>query len=147
MTVYVSGLHALNIPCSLHTSGDWHRGSLDWDNPYTRDTRDSVFGDWGIEEHEIGKVANHIRAVLDILEEGKKIPLINTFHYDFISTSEYDDIIREKSLMLQHLPHYPTIKEVIDRNLYKPKYTLRELRISGKLHKHGNTFNFNKRRA
>lgn len=146
MVTYITGIHALNIPCSLNTSGDWHRGSLDWDNPYTRDTEDSVFKDWGLEEHPIGLVANHIRAVLDILEEGKKIPLINTFHYDFISNSEYDDLIREKSMLLQNLPHYRVIKEVVDRNLYKPKYTLEELRNSGKLQRQGKTFNFNKRR-
>lgn len=30
---YVSLIHALNLPCSLDTCGDWHTSALQWDSP------------------------------------------------------------------------------------------------------------------
>ena len=27
---YLSGIHALNLQCSLDTSGDWHQSALRW---------------------------------------------------------------------------------------------------------------------
>jgi len=74
---YITGIHALNLPCSLLTSGDWHQSGLRWEKITYRDTEDSIFGDWGIEQcsvvpkHEgTYAVANHIRALLDLLEIG-----------------------------------------------------------------------------
>lgn len=29
---YISGVPALNIPCELNTTGDWHSACNDWDN-------------------------------------------------------------------------------------------------------------------
>lgn len=30
---YITGIHALNLPCRLDgTSGDWHGADLKWDN-------------------------------------------------------------------------------------------------------------------
>ena len=74
---YISGLHALNIPCRLETSGDWHTLSLSWENIPLWNTKKSPFGTEGIEQHHslMGKkgifyIANHIRACLDLLLAG-----------------------------------------------------------------------------
>ena len=32
---YVTGIHALNIPCNLETSGDWHMSAIQWEHPNT----------------------------------------------------------------------------------------------------------------
>lgn len=64
---YITGVAALNMPCSLKTGGDWHRDSVDWSNPDTADTDTSVFGMWGIENGH----ANHLRALADLLADGK----------------------------------------------------------------------------
>ena len=75
---YITGIHALNLPCSLPTFGDWHRYGIQWKNLTIRDTEKSIFGDYGIEEYSkvpehpgTFKVANHIRALLDMLAEGQ----------------------------------------------------------------------------
>jgi hypothetical protein len=28
--LYLSGIHALNLPCSLLTCGDWHTSGINW---------------------------------------------------------------------------------------------------------------------
>lgn len=75
---YLSGIHALNLPCSLLTDGDWHTSALAWKNYSYKESSKCVFGDYGIETQrsipflKINNIniANHIRAVLDLLEEG-----------------------------------------------------------------------------
>lgn len=75
--IYVSGLHALNLPCNLDTTGDWHSSSMNWGNMAIFDTSKSVWGDYGIERERqipytigIWPIANHIRACLDIIAMG-----------------------------------------------------------------------------
>lgn len=72
---YITGLQALNLTCSLDTTGDWHQPCLDWSHLSLWDTDTAFYKDYGIEENshvpehpgEIFKVANHIRALLDML--------------------------------------------------------------------------------
>ena len=45
---YITGQHALNIPCPLLTCGDWHQSAIQWNYPLFRNSNDSVFGDYGI---------------------------------------------------------------------------------------------------
>lgn len=66
---YISGIHALNLRCSLETCGDWHASGIQWKNLTVRESSDSVFGDYGIEDNSSvpghpgnHKAANHIRA-------------------------------------------------------------------------------------
>lgn len=75
---YVTGKFALNLPCKLETTGDWHRGCLDWNNPEILETGTSVFGMYGIETDifiaALGKQfnkANHVRALLDMLSQNR----------------------------------------------------------------------------
>ena len=48
---YISGIHALNLRCSLETCGDWHASGIQWKNLTVRESSDSVFGDYGIEDN------------------------------------------------------------------------------------------------
>lgn len=74
---YISGIHALNLRCSLDTCGDWHASGIQWKNLTIRESSQSVFGDYGIEDNSsvpehpgTHKVANHIRSILDLVAEG-----------------------------------------------------------------------------
>lgn len=75
---YVSGVHALNLPCDLNTCGDWHTSALRWEKLTLEESDRLPFGDYGIEanrqipEHkEKFAVANHIRALLDLIYNGR----------------------------------------------------------------------------
>lgn len=74
---YISGIHALNLRCSLETCGDWHASGIQWKNLNVRESSNSVFGDYGIEDNSSvpghpgkHKAANHIRALLDLAADG-----------------------------------------------------------------------------
>lgn len=119
MLLYLSGIHALNINCQLNTTGDWHSSALRWNVIDERlvDSEKSIFGDYGIEinksisfvnEKNKYNVANHIRACLDMLAEGKLAEL-QGMRKDFICTDEYDDEIFEKVLLLKTQPNWNEI--------------------------------------
>lgn len=122
---YLTGRAALNIVCQLNTMGDWHSTSIDWNNCKYNDTEESIYGDWGLEEgnHPITNEsivkANHIRAILDIMEgtTTTSIDWLYGFHYDFLSTNEYDDILIEKVLMLKDNPRWPGINKLMSKTL------------------------------
>jgi len=96
---YITGQHALNIPCKLLTCGDWHQSALQWNTPFFRDSADSIYRDYGIEQNvsipehtEKYSVANHIRALLDLLELGK-FSLAQGMNKDFICNDTYTEEI------------------------------------------------------
>ena len=99
---YVTGQHALNLTCALFTCGDWRQSAIQWHSPLFRDCEDSVFGDYGIEQEkpipghaENYRVANHIRALLDLLELGR-FSLAQGMNKDFICNDDYtEDIFRQ----------------------------------------------------
>ena len=41
---YITGQYALNLSCSLNTTGDWHTSALNWKNVYTLFGRLSAIG-------------------------------------------------------------------------------------------------------
>jgi hypothetical protein len=93
---YISGIHALNRPCTLLTCGDWHQSGIQWRRLTLLESEGSLFGDYGIEqnksipEHEgTFNVANHIRALLDLLVQ-EKYSLAQGMNNDFICNEEYD---------------------------------------------------------
>ena len=47
---YLSGIHALNLQCSLDTSGDWHQSAFRWKDLDWRESDGSLWGDYGIDE-------------------------------------------------------------------------------------------------
>lgn len=96
---YITGVHALNLECSLLTCGDWHQSAIQWKKPNTAESEGSLFGDYGIEhnkqipEHtETYSVANHIRALLDLIEQGKFV-IAQGMNKDFICNDVYTDEI------------------------------------------------------
>lgn len=50
---YLTGIHALNLPCQLSTCGDWHTSALQWSSLSLKESDDSVFRDYGIEENRM----------------------------------------------------------------------------------------------
>ena len=94
--LYISYMHALNIPCKLETSGDWHWGAYKWKNFKLLESQNSIFKDYGIEKDkeipfnkEKFNVANHIRALLDMIEAGyfKEAQGMNN---DYICNDKYN---------------------------------------------------------
>ena len=112
---YISLIHALNLPCDLQTCGDWHCSSLQWSNPNILDSKDSIFGDYGIEknktipEHkEKFNVANHIRALLDLLYV-RNFTVAQGMNKDFICNPKYDEEIFDQVIKMANLPYWNEI--------------------------------------
>ena len=113
--LYITGQHALNLSCSLDTGGDWHTSALQWENLHLFDSNKMFFKDYGIEldkrvpEHiEKYNVANHIRALLDLLEIGN-FALAQGMNNDFICNANYDNEIFDKVSQLRFLKHWDKI--------------------------------------
>jgi Uncharacterized conserved protein len=105
--LYVSGVHALNISCILETCGDWHQSAIQWKNIPLIESEESIYGDYGIElnkkvpEHtETFAIANHIRALLDLLQDGK-FSVAQGMKNDFICNDKYTDEIFQKVSLLK----------------------------------------------
>ena len=124
---YISGLHALNIPCRLETTGDWHTLSLSWENIPLWETEDSPFGTQRIELHQslMGKkgvfyVADHIRACLDMLQAGDFSNLQGMRH-DYICTDIYDAAIFAAVWKFRSSAHWPSIDRFMEKE-YRMKW-------------------------
>lgn len=105
--IYLTGMYALNTPCHLNTCGDWHRCCFDWTHPELAESNGSIWGDYGIECNvniptlgTTGNVANHIRAILDMLRQGR-FSEVQGMKDDFICTDEYDLDVFNQVLKLQ----------------------------------------------
>jgi len=121
---YITGIHALNLPCSLLTCGDWHSSALQWKNPAYRNSEVSFFGDYGIEncstvpENEgTYAVANHIRALLDLLELGN-FSVAQGMNQDFICNENYTDEVFNKVALMKGLPHWKEIDKFMEQEYY-----------------------------
>lgn len=121
---YITGIHALNLPCKLLTEGDWHCSSLRWENITMQDTDDSFFKDYGIEYNksipnhdETYAVANHIRAVLDLLEIGK-FQLAHGMNKDFIGNDDYNEEVFSRVSSMKILPNWSEIDSFMGREYY-----------------------------
>lgn len=119
--LYVTGLYALNIPCSLTTGGDWHRECLDWNKILLKESKDSIFSDYGIEvaknipyQEQKFNVANHIRACLDMLEQGDFLNL-QGMKKDFICDDKYTLEIFQKAYLLQKASNWLQIDNFLLR--------------------------------
>lgn len=127
--LYITGIHALNIPCRLDTSGDWHCSALNWGNVRFSDSSDMFFKDYGIEsdktipEHN-GKyyVANHIRALLDLLQIGN-FGLAQGMNNDYICNDRYDEEIFEKVFSMRDMSHWNRIDAFMSKE-YLLKWVL-----------------------
>lgn len=105
--LYITGIHALNLNCSLNTPGDWHQSAIQWHTLKTKHSTDSIWGDYGIEMNEnvpknpgIYHTANHIRACLDLIYDGNFV-IPQGMRKNFIVVDQYDNEIFEKVAMLR----------------------------------------------
>ena len=121
---YITGIHALNLPCSLLTCGDWHQSALQWEKPRFRNSEDSFFGDYGIEQCSVVPenegtyaVANHIRALLDLLELGN-YSLAQGMNEEFIGNDDYTDEIFDKVTLMKDLSHWRGIDRFMGQEYY-----------------------------
>ena len=121
---YITGIHALNLPCSLLTCGDWRCSALQWKEPTFRNSESSIFGDYGIEDCSFVPenegtyaVANHIRALLDLLELGN-YSVAQGMNQDFICNDNYTNEVFEQVTLLQSLPHWQEIDNFMGREYY-----------------------------
>ncbi len=106
---YITGLHALHCPCSLQTPGKPYHG-VDWTYPATADTDNTFFKDYGIEVNESVPahgpstlIANHLRACLDLLSEGKTQPLVG-LKREIIANNQYTAELFDKVITLKEMP-------------------------------------------
>ena len=118
---YITGIHALNLNCSLETCGDWHQSAIQWERPFMLDIRDSIFGSYGIEGDVkipgcdgLYFVANHIRALLDLLELGK-FSIAQGMRGDFICNPLYTQEIFWQVAKLKSSPLWTQIDEFMKR--------------------------------
>lgn len=118
---YVTGIHALNLPCKLETCGDWHTSALKWENISWGDTDTSLFGEYGIEtDHSVPNldglhcVANHIRACLDLLVDGK-FTVAQGMHNDYIDNEQYTPEVFKMVYLLRDRPNWHEIDEFMGK--------------------------------
>ena len=112
---YITGVHALNLNCSLETPGDWHQSAIQWQTPRMRESDGSLFGTYGIEKnYNIPEhsgtffIANHIRALLDLIEEGN-FPTAQGMRDNFICNDKYTQEIFQKVILMKNLSHWQKI--------------------------------------
>lgn len=119
--LYITGIHALNISCSLETCGDWHTSALNWNSIILVDSSKMFFKDYGIELHQnipenTGEffVANHIRALLDLLEL-EKYNVAQGMNNDYICTSIYDKEIFDLVYKMNILVNWEKIDSFMEK--------------------------------
>lgn len=137
---YITGIHALNLRCSLETCGDWHQSGIQWTRPTIRDSAESVFGDFGIEKNSnvpenpgTHWVADHIRALLDLLAE-QSFGYAQGMKNDFICNDAYTPLIFDKVQLLSRVYYWPEICEFMGKE-YGLQWLnfLQQRNISGRL--------------
>lgn len=119
--LYLSGIHALNIECQLDTCGDWHQSGIQWNNLKLLDSKESIFADYGIEVNKkipghdkLFNVANHIRALLDLLLQGN-FSLAQGMRDDFICNEKYTKEIFNKVFLLKNEAHWNEIDKFMSK--------------------------------
>ena len=122
--IYITGQHALNLPCLLATCGDWHISGLQWKRPFFRDSNESIFDEYGIEsnriipEHiETYNVANHIRALLDLIELGK-FSQAQGMNKDFICNDEYTEEVFGHVIKLKNFAHWNEVDSFMGKEYF-----------------------------
>ena len=114
---YVTGRHAMNLPCNLGTWGDYRTSAVNWDKLTILDSEDSVFGDYGIEtgrtisflaDNKEYNIANHIRAFLDLLTIGDYASA-EGMKEEYICDDSFTEEIFAKVSMLRSRPNWQII--------------------------------------
>ncbi|MCR5517246.1 MAG: hypothetical protein K6F17_01575 [Lachnospiraceae bacterium] len=123
--LYITGIHALNLPCELETCGDWHTSAIQWNNPQIRESKLMFFKDYGIETNHIipehngqYNVANTIRALLDLLQEGK-FSIAQGMNNEYICNDKYNQEVFSLVYSMKTLNNWIDIN-----NFMKKEYRL-----------------------
>lgn len=134
--LYLTGQHALNLPCSLDTCGDWHTSALNWTNIPLADSDKMLFKEYGIEEHSKipghhGKffVANHIRALLDLLEFGN-FAVAQGMRNDYICNPKYTAEIFNKVWQMKILKNWTDIDTFMSKEYLMQWVNYKKGRVS-----------------
>lgn len=122
--LYLSGIHALNIDCDLETCGDWHQSGIQWSNLVLLDSDKSIYGDYGIEinkrvpgHNKTYNVANHIRALLDLLQQGN-FSTAQGMRKNYICNNLYTQEIFQKVSMMRYFDNWKAIDDFMTREYY-----------------------------
>lgn len=119
--IYLSGPLAFGVPCSLNTEIEWRFGRSDWTDENMskcmRESDNSILGTYGIEENvfierkplHTYNVANHIRAYLDMLLEGRYEELRGMFDC-YIKVGIYRRDMFE--VIIHKMLHLDTYKDI-----------------------------------
>ncbi len=113
---YLSGMKALNIPCALTTTGDWHLMCFNWNENEVLNTKNSIFKNYGIERNkklpngQILNVANHIRACLDMISNSE-FANAQGMKNDYICTNEYNNEIFKNIIKLRNQSNWNDIDQ------------------------------------
>lgn len=115
-------MFALNTPCKLKTTGDWHRCCFDWNNPEYAESDGSLWGAWGIEMNSripmlngaIRNKANHLRALLDLLAQNRLLEA-QGIKDDFICCDEYTEIFFEQVVKLRSACNWANVCSLMYR--------------------------------
>ncbi len=116
---YVTGTYALNLHAPNDTPGDWHYSALNWDAVKTKESSDSVFKDWGLYQtlvpnHGTMYAANHLRACLDLLEDGYYSSAQGMREY-FLADDSLTPIVFRKVWLLNKKAEWQKIDEFMGR--------------------------------
>ncbi|MBD5508831.1 MAG: hypothetical protein HDR05_12510 [Lachnospiraceae bacterium] len=118
---YITGKQALSLPCSLETCGDYKVYIPDWDKLYMLESDDSIFKDYGIEKCNCVpdnpgeyKIANTLRALLDLLAEDKMI-YAQGAREEFIGNEKYTEEFMSKVLLLKDIEHWDKIDQFMGK--------------------------------
>lgn len=121
---YLSGIHALNLPCELVTCGDWHQSAIQWERLFLLNSENSLFGNYGIELNkevprhtEVFNVANHIRALLDLLQQSK-FSIARGMNKDFICNDTYMEEIFKKVALMKNEENWSAIDRFMGKEYF-----------------------------
>ncbi len=130
--LYISGMQALNLPCNLDTSGDWHRSCMDWSHLTLKENNGSIWGEYGIEgpkvipdNKEKHYVANHIRALLDMLCD-RNFSDAQGMNDDYIGSDKYDEEIFRQVTKMKDLPYWADIDSFMEKNICYGGFSIRQ---------------------
>lgn len=117
--IYLTGIPALHVSCSLDTCGASEGSEVEWKEANFVESSEMFFKEYGIEsdvqipEHKDKVcVANHIRAYLDLLAMGKLEEAEGMCQ--FIGNVEYNAEIFEKVYSMKSLPHWKEIERFME---------------------------------
>lgn len=119
---YLTGIHALNVPCPLDTCGDWHQAALNWENLTLNNTEDSLLDVYGVFESTqvpdgIGGfktmyVANTIRALYDLILVGDYAH-VQGMRNDFICNEKYTPEVFELAKKFRNTKYWKQVDKVL----------------------------------